>query len=137
MNNKYDLSDRKIKEVMSTPPSYINKDATIEELVEKFKEEHFHAFPVCDEGKLVGVVTKADLVESIGGKKKMSDFFASHVVDLMTQNPTSLSPEIHISEALDKMMSQDIRFLPVTDEENKVVGVVSYSDIAGEIAKRE
>lgn len=136
MSDRYNFEDVLVDEIMSTDLSVVTQETTLENLVDKFREEGYHAFPVCDkqiDGELVGIVSKSDLVESMG-RKKMSDFFVTHVEDIM-KSPVSIKPDKHVTEALEKMMKQDIRFLPITDEDNKCIGVVSYSDLAERIAR--
>lgn len=133
-NITYTLPDLKAKEIMTKEVITIEKEATLEELVEMFKKYHFHGFPVLYKGKLVGMVTKIDLLktfsrEGVFSRRGWSKIFATHVKDIMTPRPKTISPETHTIEALDTMLSHDIRLLPVI-KEDRLMGILSYTDIA-------
>jgi len=51
-----------LKQVMVSNPVSIEKDTTIKEAAEILSSKEFHALPVTDEGKLVGIVTSTDLI---------------------------------------------------------------------------
>ncbi len=55
--------------------------------------------------------------------------FATHVKDIMTTRPKTLGPTEHINDALDKMLNNDLRLLPVVMED-ELIGILSYTDIA-------
>lgn len=49
--------------------------------------------------------------------------------DLMTENPRTIRPTDTVSQALEALQSLEIRHLPVVDEENNLVGMVSDRDL--------
>ncbi len=49
--------------------------------------------------------------------------------DLMTENPATIRPTNTIGEAIEALQSLEIRHLPVVDEENNLVGMVSDRDL--------
>lgn len=51
-----------LKQVMVSNPVSIEKDTTIKEAAEILSSKEFHALPVTDDGKLVGIVTSTDLI---------------------------------------------------------------------------
>ena len=53
----------KVKEVMSTPPIYIQDDETIVDLIEKIIKYNIHRIPVVKDDKLVGIVSRRDLLK--------------------------------------------------------------------------
>ncbi|MFQ5976320.1 MAG: CBS domain-containing protein [Candidatus Hydrothermarchaeales archaeon] len=113
----------------------VQKDYTIEELVTKFREYDFHGFPVLDKDELVGVVTKTDLLKIITiTERKLSRMFASHVEDIMTPHPITITPKTNLLEAVDIMNKNRIRTLPILDGE-RLVGLLSYSDLVKTVFK--
>ena len=130
----YTLPDLEVKEIMTKEIITIDKEAPIQELVEMFNKHHKHGFPVIHEGKLIGIVSKIDLLktfsqEGVLSRGGWSKLFATHVKDIMTTHPKTIGPEAHTTEALDKMLDNDLRLLPVV-KEDKLVGILSYTDIA-------
>ncbi|WP_282079001.1 CBS domain-containing protein [Aquimarina algiphila] len=51
-----------IEQVMAKNLVSVNSDTTIKEVAEILSEREFHALPVIDNGKLVGIVTTTDLI---------------------------------------------------------------------------
>jgi len=51
------------------------------------------------------------------------------VSDLMVKNPVSVSPDQHVLKATAKMTSNRFRRIPVTDNDGKLVGVMSLGDV--------
>ncbi len=52
-----------ISQVMREHPKTVDKDETIREVAETLASAEFHALPVTDNGKLVGIVTTTDLIK--------------------------------------------------------------------------
>ncbi|MEE8401996.1 MAG: CBS domain-containing protein [Candidatus Hydrothermarchaeaceae archaeon] len=133
----YTLPDKKVKEIMAEKVLTIEKEAPLEELIKLFKEYHYHGFPVLHNGKIVGIVTKIDLLKNFSevgvfSRGGWSKIFSTYVKDIMTLNPRSAKPDTYTNEALDTMLNNDIKLLPVI-EEDRLVGIISYSDIANHI----
>ena len=133
----YGLPHIKIKEIMVPSNKVVTakKEETLEELVTKFIKHGFHALPVVEERKIIGVVTKSDLLKVIGDRK-IRNIFATHVSDIMSPHPITISPEAYLSEAANLMYKNKIRFLPVVNENKEIEGVVSYSDLIMRIFKK-
>ena len=53
----------KVKEIMSTPPISIEEDEGITDLVDKIIKYNIHRVPVVKNGKLVGIVSRRDLLK--------------------------------------------------------------------------
>jgi CBS domain-containing protein len=51
-----------IEEVMVSNPKTIQSNATVKEVAETFAREDFHALPVLEDDKLVGIVTTTDVM---------------------------------------------------------------------------
>jgi CBS domain-containing protein len=60
------IGDMKVREVMTSPAILISADADIEEAAELMLQEGIARLPVIKEGRLVGIVTRADIVRGIG-----------------------------------------------------------------------
>ena len=53
----------KVKDIMTKPPIYVNEDETIPALIEKIMKYDIHRVPVVNDGKLVGIVSRRDLMK--------------------------------------------------------------------------
>lgn len=53
----------KVKEIMTTPPIYVEADEIITELIEKIMKYDIHRVPIVKDEKLVGIVSRRDLIK--------------------------------------------------------------------------
>ncbi len=126
---------RDLKKIMENPVVSVQKDDTIEHLVNQFREHDFHGFPVMDGDEVVGVVTKTDLLKIVTiTARKVGRMFASHVEDIMTPHPISVSSDDTLLDAVDMLNKNRIRTLPIIDD-GRFVGLLSYSDLVKTIFK--
>lgn len=52
----------RIRDLMTWEPEYVDAGATVRTAAEKLAEGGFHALPVLDDGRLVGIITSTDLL---------------------------------------------------------------------------
>lgn len=79
--------------------------------------------------RLVGTVTDRDLAIRGLAEGKGPDTL---IGDLMTNGPTTAAPEDEVEVVRDVMIAQQVRRVPVVDEDGMVVGIVAQADIARE-----
>jgi CBS domain-containing protein len=79
--------------------------------------------------RLVGTVTDRDLAIRGLAEGKGPD---TMIGDLMTNGPTTAGPEDEVEVVRDVMIAQQVRRVPVVDEDGMVVGIVAQADIARE-----
>ncbi|MBI2630961.1 IMP dehydrogenase [Candidatus Nomurabacteria bacterium] len=104
-------------------PITIPDTATVGDVFNIQKQYHFGGFPVVDRnGSLVGIVTNRDMRfqkdESVSVKEIMS-------TELITGGPKT-----NIEEANNLFSKYGIEKLPLVDKNNKLVGMITYRDIA-------
>lgn len=117
----------KIKEIMTKDVKTVSEDCTVKEVAEHMKSLNVGSVPVCDKSnKLVGMVTDRDVV--IRGLTSSSEQ-NTPINQVMSTNPVSISPDTGVHEAARVMAKNQIRRLPVV-ENNEVVGIVSIGDLA-------
>lgn len=76
--------------------------------------------------KLGGILTERDVVKVIADGE---DVDSLKVADVMTKEPVTISSKENLITARDMMTVHRIRHLPVVDDKDKVVGIVSLRDI--------
>jgi CIC family chloride channel protein len=121
----------KVKEVMSTKFTSVDKDMTLEELAHLFDYTHHHGMVVLDDhGKLWGIVSISDLEQALESHKSVSD---THVKEIATPLSTLFLtyPEETIGNALNKMSIQGVgRMLVVSYEDSThLLGLIRRQDI--------
>jgi len=134
MVERYVLPKLKVEQVMTKKVTTIDRDAALDELIKKFRKYDYHAFPVLSGEKLVGIVTKTDILKILG-REKLGDVLASHIEDIMTAPPLTIGSDMCVGDAVDIMLKQRIRTLPVV-KNDRLVGLISHSDIVRRILKR-
>ncbi len=115
-----------VAEVMTANVDCCNPESTFKEVAMKMKELDVGVIPICDNEKLVGIVTDRDIV--IKGLAK--DISAeSKISVLVTDDVVKGSKEMSVEEAAKVMSEHQIRRLPIV-EEDKLIGIVSLGDLA-------
>lgn len=124
-----------VKYKMTTNPFTISSDQTILDAIEIMKEHGVKRLPVMKKGKLVGVVSKEDILKA--SPSQATSFSMGEITYLlsktkismiMTKNPITISPNALLEEAAILMRDNSIGFLPVV-ENDKLVGIITESDI--------
>jgi CBS domain-containing protein len=83
---------------------------------------------VRDGGKLAGIITDRDLALAMGTKNRIASDIK--VDEVMAQNVFACSPDDDIHQALMVMSKDKVRRLPITDEDGRLIGLISINDIA-------
>lgn len=128
MTKKQKERERKnVSDIMVKDVAYVTVPGTREDVMEIFKEKHVSGVLVVKDGKVVGVVTRQDLLRNPDEEQ---------VALLMSRNTIVISSDATIAEAAKVIRSSAIRRLPVVDGE-KLVGLVTVADFIREIARWE
>jgi acetoin utilization protein AcuB len=126
------ISDWMTREVISVEP-----DVSMMKVSKIMKEKHIRRLPVVDAGKkLLGIVTDRDIKEASPSKATTLDIHELYyllseikVKDIMTVKPFTITPNNTIEKAALIMMEKRIGGLPVVDDQGKLVGIITESDI--------
>ena len=124
-----------IRNRMTPNPCTIPSNTTIADAVALFREKGFKRFPVVDNGKLVGILTKGD-IQSVSPTKATSlsiyevNYFLSKITvkKAMTKKVITIDADCLLEEAAVAMRENKISTLPVM-EKGKLVGIITESDI--------
>lgn len=106
-------------------PVTVESGATLAEARAAMATHQVRHLPVVERGKLVGMLSDADLGPHLGQLERTK----VHVA--MTPEPTTIAPDANASAAARLMLDRKVRALPVVEGE-RVVGVISASDILDE-----
>ncbi|MGP4080369.1 CBS domain-containing protein [Pseudalkalibacillus sp. R45] len=117
---------KKLREIMTENVDFCTTLDNVYEAAVKMKEDHVGAIPVCEDDKLVGMITDRDIVIRGVAEKKPN---ASKITDVMSNEIITGTPDMEIEEAVKLMSKHEIRRLPIV-EQSKLVGIVSLGDLA-------
>jgi len=115
-----------VKDIMSRNVVTITPDATVLEAAKKMVENNVKFLIVTENERLVGIVTEWDFVKKIakGGKEILN----AKLETIMTKKVIVITPETTITEAAEIMLANNIKRLPVV-ENNVLIGVVTAMEI--------
>lgn len=124
-----------VKEVMRTNVVFISSETKITEAKNIMMENKFSKLPVVDYGKLVGIVTKNDLLKAEPSLATTLDMFEIGyllskltVKKVMMTNVITVSPEEVVEEAARIMVDNEISCLPVV-KDDALIGIITESDL--------
>lgn len=83
-----------------------------------------------DDGRLLGVVTTIDILRAIRGGGDLTKIMAK---ELMSSEPLSVREDTDVNEIIDLMDNNGIMMLPVVENDGRLIGVCSRSDVLKEI----
>jgi len=109
------------REVVTTTPQ-----ATALEAARLMADSHISGLPVCDQGRLVGILSESDLPGVEPGEARVGE--------LMTTEVITITPETPVPEIASLLAQHDIKRVPVL-ESDRLVGIVSRGDIVRWIAE--
>ena len=117
----------KIKDMMHKGVECVAPNATLQQIVKKMKDFDVGAIPVCEGDNAIGMVTDRDIAMSLADGKDVSKISASY---LMSKNVIHCRDTEEAEDAIRIMEKNQIRRLPVLNEAQKLVGMVSLGDIS-------
>jgi CBS domain-containing protein len=118
---------QKLSEVMNTDVQTISPDAAIEEAAQEMRDGDFGLVPVVEDEELIGVITDRDIaIRAVAEGRDSSTL----VREVMSEGVVWASEDDSIDDAARIMSDHQIRRLPIVDEEQHLVGIVSLGDFA-------
>jgi IMP dehydrogenase len=104
----------------------ISSTQSIQEAAELMSSQNIGSIPVVDGGQVKGIITDRDITLRSTAEGKASD---TKVADVMSSNLVTGTPDMSSEEAAQLMASNQIRRLPIV-ENNQLVGYVALGDLA-------
>lgn len=121
---------------MSDSVVTVEMDDTLRIVKEIFDKANFHHLLVVESKKLVGVLSQVDLYKSLSPNigainESVSDAASLNkkVHQIMTRKPYTLNVGDNVYDAIDVFNKNSISCIPIIDNENKPVGIISWRDI--------
>lgn len=126
-----------IQNWMSRPVVTIEPGANMP-MAQKLMEKHnIHSLPVIQDDKLVGILTDRELKKASASDATTLDVYELayllqriKVAQIMTVDPITIHTNMTLAEAADTFLRDNVSILPVMNEENQLVGIISPSDLS-------
>jgi CBS domain-containing protein len=136
----------KVNDVMTTAVLTVQTDTTLKQAAAMMAEHGISGLPVVDgAGQVVGVVSEGDILfKEVGGASKRpfldrllslppsereAKLAAETVGEAMTAPALTIAPNRPLAKAASMMLDEGVKRLPVLDEAENLVGIVTRADL--------
>jgi CBS domain-containing protein len=146
----------KVKDLMTRNVILVKPDESLEKVVVKFMKNKISGAPVVEDEKLVGIISKADILKQLSTAGSIHELLAAvsglweknrknsnadylkkvsgrSVSDVMSRSVVTIEPDSSIEKAARLMVNRNINRLPVV-EEKKLIGIVARGDLIKALA---
>jgi CBS domain-containing protein len=136
-----------VREVMTHQAVTVAADTPVKEALALLERHHITAAPVVDAtGTIRGVVSEADLIRDLvlpdqrsrewPGPRETPDR-PQVVQDVMTNRAVTVGPITDVAVAVELMTTLSIKSVPVVDQDDRVLGMLSRSDVVQVLAQSD
>jgi len=119
------MSEQKVRSFMTPDVVSVEIPGNRDDVLKILKRTGISGVPVLKEGKLVGIITRKDML------RKAEE---TQLGLLMTRNPVTIRPDATLAEAASLIIKHKVRRLPVV-EDRALVGILSVADLITAIAQ--
>jgi acetoin utilization protein AcuB len=136
----------RVRDLMAPAPLAISPETSVHEAYRLMQEQHMRHLPVCEDGRLVGLLSEHDVLLVLPSPATSLAAHEVHyllerltVAEIMTRFPVTIGPAHTLTEAASRMLSHHVQALPVT-ENRRLVGILTrthllYAFIQSQVAQ--
>ncbi len=122
-----------IKNLKVRKPVSIDRKRSVNEAVALMRQRQFGCVLVTKEGKLAGIITERDIIaKALVKDRPLAEL---PIEEIMTGSPVAFQPEDSIAYVMNAMSLGGYRHVPVVDEHQIPLAVVSIKDIVAFIVE--
>lgn len=125
-----------VKSYMTSNVVTVSEDTKILEALDIMKEHDFHRLPVVRDGRMVGLVTQEIIQEnspstatSLSIHEMNYLLTKTKVGDIMHKKVVTIQADDLLEEAASRMRDQKVGVLPVVEDQDKIIGIITDKDI--------
>lgn len=120
-----------VLDLMTTEVFKVSPATPIKEAAQLMFRHRVSGLPVVEEdGTLTGIITEADFLRLEVARSEADDPIpVEEVAEIMTRGVVTIAPEVGLAEAAKIMVVQDVKRLPVVDDQERLLGIISRLDI--------
>ena len=117
----------KVEDIMTRAVHSVKPEDSIAQAARLMAENDVGMLPIIDGSDLLGIVTDRDIAV-----RAFAAGINSHspIRRIMSEHVATCSPEDDVEEALETMANEQVRRLPVCDDQDRVIGVLGLADAA-------
>ncbi|MGB3640630.1 MAG: CBS domain-containing protein [Rivularia sp. (in: cyanobacteria)] len=151
---------KSVAEVMTREPITVKAETPLREAIKILAEKGISGLPVVDDaGHLIGIISETDLMWQQAGvtppayfmifdsviylknpldyERDLHKALGQTVGEVMNEKPITISPDKLLREAAKIMRDRKIHRLPVVDDSEQIIGILSLSDIIRDMAQSQ
>ncbi len=140
----------KVRDLMTTDPLTVSADTLLKDAARAMVRNRVSGLPVIGDGALIGIVTEGDflrqeanrdqpyrfsLLDALFGEGPADPPAVETVAEVMTEDVITIRPEATIGQAARVMVNQQVKRLPVIDEDGTLIGIISRADVVNAFTK--
>ena len=117
----------------------VTRGLTVRDISEMFERDDFNAYPVEEDAQVVGIVSKFDLLKCfVFTPNQMVPPYESlmnrTVGDVMTSEFIYVRTDTKLTRVLQLMVDHRFRGVPAIDNDHRLAGIISRSDVLRALA---
>lgn len=117
----------------------VTRELAVREVNDMFERDDFNSYPVEEDGQMVGIVTKFDLLKCFAFTTnqmvpRYADLMNRTVADVMTSDFIYVRSDTRLTRVLQLMVQHRIRSIPVIDADHRLAGIISRKDVLKALA---
>ena len=150
------MTDLRVQDVMTNLVVSLRPDESVHEAAQRLTQNRISGAPVTENGRVVGMVSEADLVHAVlppvkvdrglsvldmlyvmGTARPHGHPHGRTVDEVMSKLVVTIGPEDSIWKAADRMERRGIKRLPVVDDDGYLIGLISRADVVKAVARSD
>lgn len=129
------MDDIFVARLMSTELHTVTPDTLVEDAAKVMMEEGIGSVLVVDEeNQLAGILTNTDFVRIVAERQPKDQ---TPVSEYMTRDVVTTTAQVAITDVADTMMERGFHHVPVVDDDEGVIGIVTTTDLAAYVSTAE
>jgi CBS domain-containing protein len=135
----YRFLQETVAEYMTRAVTTVTRELTVRDLNRMFERDDFNTYPVEEDGQVIGLVTKFDLLKCFAFTPsqmvpRYDDLMDRTVADIMTSAYIYVGADTKLTRVLQLMVEHRIRSIPAIDNDNRLVGIIAREDVIKALA---
>jgi CBS-domain-containing membrane protein len=117
----------------------VTRELTVRDLGAMFERDDFNTYPVVEDGQVVGIVTKFDLLKCFAFTPsqmvpRYSELMNRTVADVMISEFIYVRSDTKLTRVLQLMVEHRLRSIPVIDSDHRLAGIIAREDVVRALA---
>ena len=135
----YQFLEETVGSYMTRDVKTVTRELAVREVNDMFERDDFNSYPVEEDGQMVGIVTKFDLLKCFAFTPnqmvpRYADLMNKTVADVMTSDFIYVRSDTRLTRVLQLMVQHRIRSIPVIDADHRLAGIISRKDVLKALA---